>query len=326
MPGSPGIFNKNDGDTIYAADFNNIQSATDFLLGTGLADSGYGQTVNSAQVAGDQLITVSQWNTLRSDLLKVRQHQTGVDESAGLAVPTDSTTITNEFVNDYKTFATTCSTNRLTVASNQTTETNFFTPRTRNTAWNGKLTHTVTITFASANAARWFFNAGGAFKFSASRANGSSTSKNTAWTNMLSDMGTITFNHGGTTYSGTGAAGGYPKTAIGWYGLTTSDQTLFIKPAVAGNYNENEYRIKARKDANDNTATVLTFTIEFDDVDTGDQITGGVGGGGLDGSFLPLGPAVDENVDGDLTSTVRIYRPTGTNVELVAPSYTESGL
>ena len=153
MAGSPGIFNKNDGDTIYAADYNNVQSATEFLLGIGLADSGYGQTISSTQVAEDQVISVSQWNSLRSDLLKIRQHQTGVDETANLTVPTDSSLITNEFVNQYKAFATTATTNRLIIASNQATEANLFTPRQRTSAWNGVLTHTITITFASANAA-----------------------------------------------------------------------------------------------------------------------------------------------------------------------------
>ena len=328
MPGSPGIFNKNDGDTIYAADYNNIQSATEFLLGTGLADSGYGQAIGSAQVSVDAVITVSQWNNLRSDLLKVRQHQTGVDESANLTVPTNSSVITNEFVNQYKTFSTTATTDRLVCASNQATETNLFTPRTRSTSWSGKLTHTVTITFSTANQARFFFNAGGSFKFSASRTGGSTTDKNTAWTNLLSDMATITFAAAGTTYSGTGAAGGYPKTSIGWYGLTTSDQTVFIKPTAPGVYQENEYRILVKKDANDNTARILTFTIEFDDADTGDQRPYNPStppGAGADGTGT-AGPGVDESVDGTVTSTVRIFRPTGINVEVTAPSFSESGL
>lgn len=322
MPGSPGIFPKNDGDTIYAADFNNVQSSAEFLLGNGLADSGYGQGVSSGQVSANEKVRVSQWNVLRSDLLKIRQHQTGVDESGNLTIPTTSSKITNEFVNQYKTFANTCSSNRLTIASNQGTLSDLFTPRQRTTAWNGVLTHTVTITFASSNAARHFFNAGGQFRFSASRSGGSSTNKNTAWTNMLSDMGTITFNHGSTTYSGSGAS--IVQTGIGWYGLTTSNQKVFEKPAASGVYLENDYNIQVRKNANDNTANILYFTIEFRDDDTGDQQLPGVNPG-ADGIIVP-GPAVDENVDGTLTSTVKIFRPTGVNVEVPSPSVAESGL
>jgi hypothetical protein len=133
-------------------------------------------------------------------------------------------------------------------------------------------------------------------------------------------MGTIKFGSYGTTYTGTGAAGGYPTTSIGWYGLTTSYQTVFVKPAAAGVYLENDYNIQVKKNAADNTATILTFEIQFRDDDTGDQVTGGVGTGGVDGLFAPLGAAVDENIDGTLTSTVQIFRPSGANVTLPAPT------
>lgn len=315
MPGSAGIFPKNDGDTIYAADYNNISATVDSLLGNGLADSGYGQSYTSFSPTVDTKITVAQWSQLRANLLRIRQHQTGVDESAGLTIPTTSDLITNEFVNQYKNFATTCNTNRLTIASNQAALEPFAETVGFGT-WNGTRVHTITVTFASANAARHWFNAGGQFRFTASRAGGAVNNKNTSWTNLLSNMGTITFNHGSTTYSGSGAS--TVQTSIGWYGLTTSDQTLFVMPAAAGVYLENDYNIQARKNANDNTATVLTFTIQFRDDDSGDP------------PILPLPKGatpggVDESVSGDLTSTVQVFRPTGANVQLSAPSFTQSG-
>ena len=322
MPGSAGIFPKNDGDTIYAADYNNIQDTVQTLLGTGLADSGYGQAVSAIQVTPNKVVEVAEWNTLRSDLLKIRQHQTGVSESASLTVPAAGDLITNEFVNQYKTFSTTCTTNRLVIASNQGQDESFVS-RQRTTAWNGVLTHTVTVTFANADAARHWFNAGGQFRFTASRSGGSSTDKNTAWRDMLSDMATITFNVNGTSDSGSGASS--VASSTGWYQLTTTDAKIFEKPAVAGVYNENDYNIHARKNANDNTATVLTFTIQFRDDDAGDQRAVDPATLGVDGVGT-AGPGVDENVDGTLTSVVRIFRPVGANVELSAPSVVESGL
>jgi hypothetical protein len=312
--GSPGIFPKAEGNIIYAADYNNVQGTANFLLGTGLAESGYGQTVTSGQVDSTLKVTVAQWTDLRTDLLKIRQHQTGVDESAGLGIATTSTLVDDTFVNTFKTFATTCNTNRLTIATNQgTAETLAGAGQTRSTAWNGVVSHIVTVTFASSNAARWFFNAGGEFRFSASRSGGSTTNKNTSWTTLLSDMGTIKFGSFGTTYTGTGAAGGYPATSIGWYGLTTSYQTIFVKPAAAGVYLENDYNIQIKKNAADNTATVLTFEIQFRDDDSGDPPITPLPKGGIAGG-------VDENIDGTLTSTVQIFRPTGANVSLPAPT------
>ncbi len=321
MPGSAGIYPKNDGDTIYAADYNNVQDTVQTLLGTGLADQGYGQAVGSSQVAINNKVTVGQWSVLRTDLLKIRTHQTGVDETANLTVPTTSDKITNEFVNQYKTYATTCTTNRFSIASNQGQE-EAFVSRQRVTAWNGVLTHTVTVTFASSNAARHWFNAGGQFRFTASRSGGGATSKNTIWENLLSDMGTITLAANGTTYSGTG---GTAQTSTGWYQLTTSNTKIFEKPAAAGVYNENDYIIYARKNASDNTATELTLVIEFRDDDSGDQRPVDPGTLGVDG-LGTAGPGVDEDVDGTLTSVVRIFRPIGSNVELTAPAVSESGL
>ena len=311
--GSPGIFPKAEGNIIYAADYNNVQGTANFLLSTGLADSGYGQAITSGQVNPTLKVTAAQWTNLRTDLLKIRQHQTGVDEGAGLGIATTGLLVDDAFVNLFKTVAATCNTNRLTIASNQgTAETLAGAGQTRTTAWNGVVSHTVTITFATSNAARHFFNAGGEIRFSGSRSGGSTTNKNTSWTNLLSDMGTIKLGYGGTTYTGTGAAGGYPTTGIGWYGLTTSYQTVFVKPAVAGVYLENDYNIQVKKNAADNTATILTFEIQFRDDDSGDQQTPPAG--------KVAGPAVDENIDGTLTSTVQIFRPSGSNVTLPAPT------
>jgi hypothetical protein len=299
MSGSPGIFPKIDGNTIYAEDYNNIQSTAEFLLGTGLSDAGYGQVVSSAIVSGQpapDLITVAQWNSLRNDLLKVRQHQTGVDEGPNLDIPSDSTLITNEFVNQYKTFATTCQVNRLTIAFNQGTEQNLVSPSIRATNWSGTLTQVLTVTFPTGDAARHFFNAGGQIRFSASLVHSLSVSdpsytKTEKWKDLLNDMATISFGSTGTTYSGTGAAGGYPKTDLGWYSITTTPQTIFIKPAVAG------------------------VTIQFRDDDSGDP------------PILPLpkGAApggVDEPVKGTLTSSIKAFVPTGTNVNLPLPPAT----
>jgi len=320
MPiGSPGIFPKVAGNVIYAADFNNIQSTTEFLLGAGLSDSGYGQVVSSAQVAADIKVSVSQWNTLRTDLLKVRQHQTGLDESASLTLPTTNDLIDDAFANQYKDLAALCSTNRLTVAATEAPAVNLYDPTLsrRTSPWNGKLTHTVTITFASGDAGRHFFNSGGSFQFSAtiSGYTGGTNDKGGRWDQMLTAMATIKFAAHGTTYTGTDASGGYPKTSIGWYELTTTDQFVFIKPTTPGVYLENEYRIKARKDVANNTATILTFTIEFDDADLGDQRAG----------YKP-GPGVDEQVTGTLTSIVKIARAASANVTNPIPAFTQSGI
>jgi len=313
-----GIFDKNTGDTIYAADYNSVQSTAALLLGDGLADSGYGQSVTSVQVVSGNPVSVQDWLNVRSDLLKIRQHQTGANESSGLYLVTNLDQVDHTITNTYRTFASTCQSNRLAFGSGQTATTDYSTS-TRTTSWNGTISHSVTITFNSANHARAFFNSGGAFQFVASRTGGSPApgTKDKAWSDMLSDMGTVTFDAYGTTYSGSGAYTNYPKTDQGWYTISTTESTIMVKPAPSGNYNENQYRIKVRKNANDNNATTLYFTVEFADNDSGDP------------PVLPLPKdappgGVDESVTGTLNSTIKVRRAIGSNVVVEIPGITGS--
>jgi hypothetical protein len=324
MTGSPGIFPKIDGNTIYAEDYNNIQNTAEFLLGAGLSDAGYGQAVSSDIVSGQPApdkITVSQWNNLRNDLLKIRQHQTGIDEGPNLTIPTSDDVITNEFVNEYKTFATTCQIDRLTIASNQATDQNLVAPSVRTTQWNGILTQIITVTFPTGDAARHYFNAGGQIRFSASLSHtlplsDPSYSKTENWSQLLSDMGVISFGAVGTTYTGTGAETGYPKTDLGWYTITTTPLTIFIKPTTPGVYAENDYNISVSKDSTSVAdGRILTITIQFRDDDSGDPPIVPIPKGGAPGG-------VDEPVKGTLTSSIVAFRPTGPNVELPLPPAT----
>lgn len=82
------------GNIIPASDYNNIQTKIDGVMGAGSGQSGYGQTLSSAQVTSTSVITASGWAALRSDLLKARQHQTGVDQSTNLIDVTGATTAT----------------------------------------------------------------------------------------------------------------------------------------------------------------------------------------------------------------------------------------
>jgi hypothetical protein len=159
---------------------------------------------------------------------------------------------------------------------------------------------------------RYFFNAGGSLRISASRAGGSAGSKDDTWTTMLSQAGTVSMNYTTTTYDGSNGT----AYNVGYYSLTTSDQLIFSKPAPAGNYAENDYFIYARKSAD---GSQVIFTMTFQDDDTGDQ----------QGGFLP-GPSVDENVNtvagSTLNTTVSMFRPSGINVSVLAPTASQTGM
>tara|TARA_B100000424_G_scaffold269574_1_gene266828 strand:+ start:367 stop:1311 length:945 start_codon:yes stop_codon:yes gene_type:complete len=306
------------GDNITAAQFNSLQSRVANVMGTGSGDSGYGQTLSSAQVAVTDTVQATDMINIKTDIDKANNHQIGSNSSVsdiavGKVVGADATgdttatlTDTSGGFNDYETAVGVIETNKLLIDSgNSSVESAISSQRT--TSWNGIITHDFNITFSDANQRRYFFNAGGEIRFSASRTGGSSYSKNTDWTNMLSNMGTIKFGRTDTTCTGTGTT-----TTIGNSDLTSTYQTIFTKVG-SGNYAENEYEVQARYSTVDGQDKVLQFTVRFEDNDAGDQ----------QGGSKP-GAAVDEDVSGTITSTIQQLRATGSNVQVATPSYTNT--
>jgi hypothetical protein len=235
--------------------------------------------------------------------------------------------VTDLMLTEFNNMADACITNALTVGAGEITTGEAFSTATRTTAWNGTLTNTVTVTFPSATAARSYFNAGGSFRITASRTGGTSVggaaTKNAIWTAMISSdtvtypsaIGTVIMNYNTTTRSGTGTA-----FAIGFYGLTSSPQTIINKPAPAGVYSDNFYVIQAYCNVASNAtggATQVIFSIQFQDLDVGDRP--------VPSPPPPYGPLVDESPDGTLVSAVGMGRPTGTNVSIAAPTVTQTG-
>lgn len=163
---------------------------------------------------------------------------------------------------------------------------------TRSTAWNGVLTHTVTLTFASADAMRYYFNTGSELRITGSRSGGANTTKDQSWTSLLTGMGIIKFNHNSTTCTGTGLT-----SAIGYRQLTSSAQEIFRKNASS--YLPNSYYVTARLNAAIATATQIIFVIRFDDANVPPPST-------------PVpGFQIDEDVTGTTTSTVVTYHSSG---------------
>lgn len=308
------------GQLIQVNDFNSIRTKINNVMGTGT--DGYGQALSSADATSGSTQTATFWNNLRIDIAKCRGHQTGSNELLNLSEPVNTTPgagqvqIISEAVrSQYDTMADACATNKRVVAAGQgSVESITNGVGTRSTNWRVKITHSVTTAFTSALAARYFFNAGGQIRFSGTRVGTAATTKDTNWTNLLEQQGTIYMD-----YTGTGQAiAGTPTnslgttTSIGFFDLTTTDQQIYIKNATAGTYAENNYRILARLNTAFGSGTEPTsviFTIEFNDADTGDQ----------QGGYLP-GPAVDEFVTGTLTSTVSMFRPSGSNVSVTGPT------
>jgi hypothetical protein len=203
----------------------------------------------------------------------------------------------------YSTFADTITTNKLITPPSSQATLETYSTATRSTAWNGTVTNTVTLTFASSNAARFFFNTGSQIQITASESPDVSNLKNNSWQTMLANMGTIIFNYGSTSNTGS-ATGVTVASTTGYYQLTTSAVLIFQKLTETPTYSPNQYDVYASVDG---TGAVLTFSIQFQDLSA------------------PGGFGVDENVTGTLISTVKGYRASGSNVSVVYPTANSAG-
>ena len=63
------------GDNITAAGFNSLQSRVSNIMGTGSGDSGYGQTLASAQVAVTDIVQATDMINLKTDVDKANNHR-----------------------------------------------------------------------------------------------------------------------------------------------------------------------------------------------------------------------------------------------------------
>lgn len=292
---------------ILASDYNSIRTTINDVFGA--TTDGYGQALaSSAVTANVSIIYAADWDNLRNDILKCRQHQTGNSETL---TDVDSSTVVTEAVRAaYASMAADCTTNRYSIGAGQySIESGVSSTYSSN--WKNSLSHTVTVTFASNNQFRYFFNAGSTIRLSASRSGAAASTKDTAWDTTFSGMGTVSMNYTSTTCSGTGTT-----TSIGAFDLTTSDQQVFQKDAPSGAYSENYYRVSAR--VNNATPTAIIFTILFVDADAGGPASTPAPGS-TPGE--PPGAVIDENVTGTLTSSVGQLRASGANVSVTGPTY-----
>lgn len=280
------------GIKVSAGSYNALQTQVAGILGTGSGDAGYGQSVASGQVTQSVSIKSAPWVNLRNDLLKARQHQTGLDETAKISSTAVGEKIKDAIYQGAITMGNNIVTDRLVQPpDNQVSVANLATSPAAN-GWNGTINHTVVIDFASAEAMRFFFNSGSSIDISAGISGypGSGSDKGPTWYAMFTGMGTIRMNHNSTICTGSGT-----NSAIGYRQLTGSYQQIFRKDAPAGNYSSNIYYAYARA----NSATQLSFQITLQD---------NAGGGD------------DEPVDGALYSYVKARYSYGSNVQVAVPT------
>lgn len=271
---------------VKASDLNAIRTKITKVLGTGVGSYGYGQTIYSSDVTAGEKILKSHWDAVRYDIFNALVHQTGTT-GGSIATITSGQIITDDAGDPYQNWnywAGIAENNRfdangLINAANITA--------TTASSWSSSAEVTFTITFSSADNARYYFNGGGQIRITPTRENGTVSQQNNAWTELLSSVAGTSF-------------GGNAFDPVNFYSMTNSYQEYFQK-AYSTPYSANSIKMEAKTDVADNslgTATVIDIRVTL-----------------LDG-YVDLGaPPPGDLVDGDLDVLCEAVKPSQANLQ-----------
>ena len=246
---------------------------------TGGGSAGYGQTAVANVAVGNTVIATGQWNALVSNTSSAATHQGSSITS--VSAPTAGGTVT--FLSAIPTNLSTIFSNRLNAATQGSTNAN---TATRTSTWSQILTFTHTATFANADAARYFFNAGGQLKMTCSHPSG--TGIDLLMSDLASNVGTVALSSpasgsvtiGGLSYNGITKVGGGGNTPTiapnnGYYGLSTSNTTVFTQTASTGpsgylgTFIRYIVRTNGTQGSNSDNGTVITVHTIWDQIPDG---------------------------------------------------------
>lgn len=295
---------------IFATEYNSLRSRINAVMVTD-----YGQTLNAAtNVVGDYVtnttstskVTATQWNNLYIDMIRARTHQAAfTQQSLWLGNYNTNTVNTDKVAQADLTYLaglmTTIETNNRVLDTVNQASISTIATSSRSTGWNTTIDHEFTVTYATAAARTYFFNAGGQIRFNGSITYTGADSKTLDWQSLLSGMGNIIMNHTQTVSS----AGLGIGSLIGNSDLTGTYQLLYERTAAA--YTANNYRVFGRADS----TTVLRFLIQFNDAAVGNVDENVLGTTVSNG--VAVTPSGTVSIGGTSYNTVVLATPTGTN-------------
>jgi len=261
------------GGLIAASDYNGfvgsspsaVSNTINTVWATGSGAWGYGQTALS-QVSSSGLVTATQWASAINTLNSIQTHQTG--SGTGLTAPTTGSLAT--YLGSFSSSINSAYGNALVFASQGTTVTNANIAASdvaANTASPVSYTVTRTATFASADQARYFFNAGGQLNYTiAGVTNNDGTSRSGDLVTLLAtNLKGITAFRANTNGGRTGSGGtvNTNTTNIGYYGLTTSNVTIQQITSTTSGYTSDYANVQVKTNGvqgtNNDNGSVVTF-------------------------------------------------------------------
>ena len=265
------------GDTIlddeYNAFVNNSSSPFGYnhFAGTGSAQYGLGQTPIATVSAGDT-INASHWNTLFTGLDTIANHTNDTMTSRSAVSAGDTIAIKAAVATDLATLAASVaagSPNATAIDSGTAAGTS-----TNSGTWNGTSTIERSVTFASADAMRHFFNAGGKIRIDPTCVTGIDGDKDTVFNDLTTTAtGNLDLASQATTRSGSGESLTTNGLSNGFHDLGTGYTVLLKLTSDNSGYTSNTVEYSAKLNAAVGTATILTIKMVSVDGDNDDTYT-----------------------------------------------------
>jgi hypothetical protein len=263
------------GDTIlddeYNAFVNNSSSPFGYnhFAGTGSGEYGLGQSSISTVSAGNT-VQASHWNSLFTGMDNIANH-TNTSITASSVSAGDTIAIRSALITDLANLASAVAggSTGATAISSQAAGSS-----TNAATWNNSSTIERSVTFASADTMRHFFNAGGFIRIDPTCVTGIDGDKDTVFNDLTTTAtGNLDLKAQSTTRSGSGETLTTNGLANGFHDLGTGYTTLLKLTSDNSGYTSNTVEYQAKLNAAVGTATVITIKMISTDADNDDTYT-----------------------------------------------------
>lgn len=256
----------------YSGTINNIA----MVMGTGFGYKGYGQTITAINtVAVEGPVTATQWAGLVHTLNKALGHQGGTLLANGSNIGITAGATIAAFAN-VASSVTTINTNANVAGASGTTTTGTGLNTTISWANSSSVQSTNwtrTATFASADQARYFWNAGGFISVVLTATNNNATSRSGDIVTIF-QTNAASFqvkNANCTVRTGTGGTLNSSNNTLGYWKLTSSNQEMLNLNSASATYEYNSAKLEIKlktngvQGSNGDVGTVLTFDFTLSD-------------------------------------------------------------
>ena len=267
------------GDLITDATYNTLLTSTssphgiNHIAGTGSGEYGLGETSLST-VSDGTTVKAASWNALFTLMDNVANHTNDSISSTAQRAAGDQVAFLSALQTDLTSLA-------AEVAGGSTSATALTTSSALQTAsasgaYTGSHIVEQSVTFASADRMRHFFNGGGKVRVAVDRTGnggtgGGATAKDTSYDAMFTALGNLDIGGQVSTRSGSGETLTTDGFANGVDDLGTSYTTIFKLTQASGTYTTMFIQGEAKVDnATYGSATVVTVRMTINDVDSGD--------------------------------------------------------